>query len=139
MFEIIHNYRKDCLLQGPQRIKLLQKVVAASAAYSSPCPVGSMTDVNGFYMEMCRHNAIKIVSAINEHILINTDEVMADVELLWKGRFELINSPQDCKAFEKFHGSLSSYGEEVSSSYEYWVERFLRSSNSYLIRVNGGV
>ena len=139
MFEIIHNYRKDCLLQGPQRVKLLQKVVAAAAAYSSPCPVGSMSDINGFYTEMCRFNAIKIISAVNEHILINTDEVLADVELLWKGRFEMINSPQGCKAFEKFHNGLSSYGEEVTTSYEYWVERFLSSSNSYLIRVNGGM
>lgn len=138
MFEVIHNYRKNCLLQGPQRVKLLQKVVAAAAAYSSPCPVGSMSDVNGFYMELCRHNAIRIVSAVNEHILVNTDEVMADVELLWKGRFELINSPQGCTAFTKFHESMSTYGEEVASHYEYWVEHFLASSNSYLIRVNGG-
>ena len=138
MFEVIHNYRKNCLLQGPQRIKLLQKVVAAAAAYSSPCPVNSMSDINGFYMEMCRHNAVKIVSAINEEILMNTDEVLADVELLWKGRYELINSPLGCNAFEKFHSSMSSYGEEVTSHYDYWVQQFLRASNTYLIRVNGG-
>lgn len=97
-----------------------------------------MSDINGFYMELCRMNAIKIVSEVNEHILMNTDEVLADVELIWKGRFELINSPQGCKAFEKFHGSMSQYGEEVASHYEYWVEQFLASSKSYLIRANGG-
>ncbi len=139
MFEVIHNYQKNAVMIGPLRNKVLQKVIAAAAAYSSPCPVGSMSDINGFFNELCRHNAYAIISSVNEHILINTDEVLADVEALWKGRYELINSPLQSVQITKFHDGMTSYGEDSRQHYEYWVEHFLTAANTHLVKVNGGM
>lgn len=139
MYEILSNYQNNPNINPAIRTKTLQKLIAAAVAYSAPCPEGSLSDMVPYYNELCKENAYKVVSRVNETILVNSDEVLADIEKVWKGRYELVNSPLACNAIEEFHKEMETFGSDVTSHYNQYVESFLRAVSTYLVKVNGGM
>ena len=130
MHEFINNYQSKSDLVGVERSLLLQKVISAGVAYSCPVVQGSMDDVNNLYRQMCLPNAIKIVSKVNEQMLVNVDEVLADIQLLWCGRYEQVNSPLSSTKVSDFHKSLTTFATDISVQYEYWVTQSVLACSS---------
>lgn len=139
MLEITHAFSNNCLQTGKERTMLLEKVLAAAIAYTTPCMAGDMSEMSGHYRTLCKENASRVISSVNEVILINTHNVLENVKKLWCGRYEMINSPIECKAIEEFHASLKQVGCDLDTPYQYWIPKFQMAVNSFIVAHNGKV
>jgi len=137
MYEIITNFQTKSGLVGPSRTKVLQKVLAASIAYTAPCFAGDVKEGTSFYNSMVMGTALTIVSEVNERCLVNTDEVMEDVRTLWMGRYNAINNPIHNENLERFQASLSTIGDGMMPHYELWLGHFYKATQTKLARMNG--
>lgn len=119
--EFVRVFQNNSLLHGIERVTLLQKVIAASIAYSAPCYSAKLGDKVSIYRQEVLTPAIKLITEINELFIINTDNVLEDVKLVWEGRFETINSPIYSPKILHFHKSLYEGQPDLSNKYNYWV------------------
>lgn len=118
--EFLNSFQHDSLLQGVERVTLLQKVVAGSIAYAAPCYVGMPGEMGTYYRNGVLTPAVQIITAINERFIINTDAVLEDVKAVWEGRYEALNLPKYSPKIDTFHKSLVLGNTDLSNKYDYW-------------------
>lgn len=133
--EFLRDFQKNCLLNGIERVTLLQKVVAGGAAYAAPCYLGSVGESGMYYRNGVLTPAVKYLTEINEMFIINTDAVMADTKLLWEGRYLCLNSPVVNKNLEHFHRSLMNGDIDLTDKYNYWVAKLVPIAEAYFAEI----
>lgn len=129
--EFIRNFQNNSLLQGVERVVLLQKVVAGAIAYAAPCFNGSIGEMGTHYRNTVLSSSISVITDVNELFIVNTDAIMHDVKLLWEGRYECLNFPEHSTKTEQFHNSLSEGTTDISNKYNYWVRQLTPVVTSY--------
>lgn len=121
----IRAYTEQCNYNGGERIHLLQKAIASAVAYSAPMFVGEPGEVDQYYRNGVVEGAIKFISEFNESFILNTDLVLADVRLLWEGRYMTLNDYTYVDSFEKFHRSLC-VPSDITTTHEYWTGKLMQ-------------
>lgn len=129
--EFIRSFQNNSLLHGVERVTLLQKVTAAAIAYKAPCFNGMPGELGSYFRNSVLSPAISIVTDVNENFIINTDDVLKDVKLIWEGRYEMLNSPVNSTKIASFHNSLIMGQLDISDKYEYWIRQMLPMLNKY--------
>lgn len=132
MREILASYQTNCLLTGLERTRLLQKVVSAACAYAAPCVPGSEADGLGFYRNLTLPIALKVISEVNERVLLDTQQALSDVQELYLDRYLVLNTPKVpvCKC--AFQASLTESGFDYTQHYNYWAPKFHVAVLAYL-------
>lgn len=126
--QLIRDFQRDCIVTGPDRAKLLQKLLAGGVAYAYAIPQGELIEENAFYNTSIRDIATDIIGHVNEIIVINTHETMADCRKAWSERYILVNSPHllYAKAIDAtFRDDVEALGSAVCNGYTTWIERFV--------------
>lgn len=125
MREIIRSFQAQCQLTGLERARLLQKLVSASIAYASPCPIGQPSDGLEFYRTVCLPAALHVISDVNELTVIDTQQALTDTNTLYLARFMTLNSPSIDTGKCKFAEGMTNTGFDYSIHYNYWITKFL--------------
>ena len=134
MREILASYQTNCLLTGLERTRLLQKVISAAVAYSTPCVNGSVDDGLGFYRNLALPIALKVVSEVNERVMLDTQQALTDVQELYLDRYNVLNTPLVPVGKCAFACSLTDSGFDYTQHYNYWAPKFLRAVVEYLAK-----
>lgn len=129
--KFIHEFTEHCTLNGGERSLLLQKVVASAIAYAVPVVIATPGEISDSYHKLVLPTAIKFISEINEHYILNTDLVLSDTKLLWDGRYLLLNDTQYVDNFELFNRSLN-VNIDLNTKHKYWTDRLVSIVIGYI-------
>lgn len=132
MREILASFQTNCLLTGLERARLLQKVVSAACAYATPCVNGAEEDGQGFYRNLALPIALKVISEVNERVMIDTQQALTDTQELYMDRYLVLNTPQVPVGKCAFACSLTDSGFDYTQHYNYWAPKFLAAVVQYL-------
>jgi len=132
MYELLRNFQSRAAVESGDRNLLLRKLVAAGIAYSSPLPVGEMTDAGAYFRQMVYKDACKVIDVVNSKIVIDTDGVLDDVRSIWMARYELVNSPIIPIQIYDFHGSLSTATGSIVNHFNAWITPFSQSIKTFI-------
>ena len=123
--EVVRNYQSQSGLNGAERSFILERVVAASIAYSTMCPVGPIEEYGTYYNTVVRNAAEEIVSQVNEIQLINTNNVMQLVRNIWDMRYNIVNTPMFVINFVEYKDSMViCNGSDLTDKYNAWITPF---------------
>lgn len=125
MYLTIAGFLNECPIKGPDRSLALSKLVAGAVAYNVRCPEDVPENATLYYRKHAQIAAMRIISAVNERVPFNTDQCMADVRLLYIGRYMQVNYPKRDCSVKEFHDSLDVAGANVNSTYCNWIDKFI--------------
>lgn len=128
--DIMANYRRECELQGPARIRLLELSIAGAVAYGAPVIQGEPLDGPGFYRTVVYSRAMDVVGAINECVVIDTNCVLNLARDLWLERYGVLNDPRPGLHCSRFNELLKTNAFDLTSQYTKWVMRFIPVARS---------
>lgn len=132
MRDILAAYQTNCLLTGLERTRLLQKVISAACAYAAPCVPGAESDALGFYRNLALPIALKVISEVNERILLDTQQALTDTQELYLDRYLVLNTPRVPTGKCAFQAGLTESGFDYTQNYNYWAPKFQLAVLAYL-------
>lgn len=131
--DIISNFRNECELQGPNRIRLLELSLAGGIAFAAPMMTGQEIDGSRYYNSAVYSRAIDIVSAVNELVVIDTQSVLELTRALWLERYGALNDPRPELHCSGITGKLKTTAFDLTTQYYRWVVRFVPVCRSMFI------
>lgn len=93
MKHLIQEFQRDTVATSINRNLLLERLVAINIAYAAPVPVGELSEGDSYYSNIVIRKAMKVISEVNETIIINTDGALALTRKFWEMRYVVLNSP----------------------------------------------
>jgi hypothetical protein len=134
MRELLRNFQSRCTVIGPDRNLVLTKLLSAGIAYATQVPYGELEDMRISYEKCVINPAIKVISEVNEVLVINTEEVLKEVKCLWEARYKVLNTPIATTDVYDHLAVLRSATRDFVEVYNYWVLDFQRASFDLIAR-----
>lgn len=133
MRQILRAFQNRTVVTLQDRQELVQYLTAAGIAYSCPVPQGPADNALAEYRRTVMPAAMKVISAVNECFVVNTDWVLNLVRDQWVARYNILNSPIRF-SFEPHLQPSSPFKEALIQEYNNWVEQFQQASAAFIAR-----
>lgn len=130
MREILFNYQRGCTAVGAQRVRLLEMALATAIAQAVQVPNGEPLDGDRTFTALVMTNAMDVVSIVNEHTIIATDRVMANVRAMWVGRYLAVNDIGYPEQLVSYYKNIQTGDPVVAAGHDYWAKEFLQAVKS---------
>lgn len=133
MRQILRAFQNRTVVTLQDRQELVQYLTAAGIAYSCPVPQGPADAALAEYRSTVMPVAMKVISAVNECFVVNTDWVLNLVRDQWVARYNILNSPIRF-TFEPHLEPSSPFKEALIQEYNNWVEQFQQAAAAHIAR-----
>lgn len=133
MRQILRAFQNRTVVTLQDRQELVQYLTAAGIAYSCPVPQGPADAALAEYRRTVMPVAMKVISAVNECFVVNTDWVLNLVRDQWVARYNILNSPIRF-SFEPHLEPSSPFKEALIQEYNNWVEQFQQAAAAHIAR-----
>lgn len=133
MRQILRAFQNRTVVTLQDRQELVQYLTAAGIAYSCPVPQGPADAALAEYRRTVMPAAMKVISAVNECFVVNTDWVLNLVRDQWVARYNILNSPIRF-SFEPHLKPSSPFKEALIQEYNNWVEQFQQAAAAHIAR-----
>lgn len=124
MRELLRNFQNRCTVSGADRALLLRKLIAAGIAYSVQVPYGARLEMRMAYEKSVLNPAINVISAVNEIMVVNVEEILDDTRNMWEARYCVLNSPVVDRASYDHIEALRAPTNDLIDVYNFWVVDF---------------
>ncbi len=133
MRQILRAFQNRTVVTLQDRQELVQYLTAAGIAYGCPVPQGPADAALAEYRRTVMPVAMKVISAVNECFVVNTDWVLNLVRDQWVARYNILNSPIRF-SFEPHLEPSSPFKEALIQEYNNWVEQFQQAAAAHIAR-----
>ncbi len=132
MRQVIRAFQSRTAVTMADRTELLQHLVAGSIAYSCAVNQGPAELAQAAYRDTVMPVAMKVISSVNEFIVLDTNYVLEMVKQHWVARYMVLNSP--VRILDHSRPKCLEMRDSLAHEYNVWIEDFQQAAAQVVAR-----